>query len=33
MNVDSIKNGIVIDHIKAGQGMNLYKLLNLDALD
>ena len=33
MNVDSIKNGIVIDHIKAGQGMNLYQLLNLDALD
>ncbi len=33
MNVDSIKNGIVIDHIKAGQGMNLYMLLKLDALD
>ena len=33
MNVDSIKNGVVIDHISAGKGMKLYKLLNLDALD
>ena len=33
MNVDSIKNGVVIDHISAGKGMTLYKLLNLDALD
>ena len=33
MNVDSIKNGVVIDHISAGKGMMLYKLLNLDALD
>lgn len=33
MNVDSIKNGIVIDHISAGKGMRLYQLLNLDALD
>ncbi len=33
MNIDSIKNGIVIDHITAGKGMELYKLLNLDNLD
>jgi len=33
MNVDSIKNGIVIDHITAGLGMKVYNLLGLDALD
>ena len=33
MNIDSIKNGIVIDHITAGRGMKIYKLLNLDELD
>lgn len=33
MKIDSIKNGIVIDHIKAGQSMKLYKLLELDRLD
>lgn len=33
MNIDSIKNGIVIDHIAAGRGMKLYRLLNLEALD
>jgi len=33
MNVDSIQNGIVIDHITAGQGMRLYELLGLDGLD
>ena len=33
MNVDSVKNGIVIDHITAGLGMNVYNLLGLDALD
>ncbi len=33
MNIDSIKNGIVIDHIAAGKGMQLYYLLGLDALD
>ena len=32
MNIDSIKNGIVIDHITAGKGMELYALLNLDSL-
>lgn len=33
MNVDSIKNGVVIDHITAGCGMKLYELLELDSLD
>ena len=33
MNIDSIKNGIVIDHITAGKGMTIYKLLGLDKLD
>lgn len=33
MNIDSITNGIVIDHITAGRGMRLYELLKLDALD
>lgn len=33
MNVDSIKNGIVIDHISAHKGMQIYELLNLDCLD
>ena len=33
MNIDSIKNGIVIDHITAGKGMELYQLLKLDRLD
>ena len=33
MNIDSIQNGIVIDHIKAGSAMELYDLLGLDALD
>lgn len=33
MNIDSIKNGIVIDHITAGRGMELYRLLGLDDMD
>ncbi len=33
MNIDSIKNGIVIDHISAGKGMQIYNLLGLDSLD
>lgn len=33
MNIDSIKNGIVIDHIPAGRGMKLYELLGLGKLD
>lgn len=33
MNIDSIQNGIVIDHIAAGRGMQLYHLLHLDQLE
>lgn len=33
MNIDSITNGYVIDHITAGRGMKLYDLLGLDNLD
>lgn len=33
MNIDSINNGVVIDHITAGRGMRLYNLLGLDGLD
>ncbi len=33
MNIDSIRNGVVIDHITAGSGMKLYELLGLDGLD
>ena len=33
MNIDSIKNGIVIDHIKAKKGMEIYKALNLKEED
>ncbi|MBR6740463.1 MAG: aspartate carbamoyltransferase regulatory subunit [Clostridia bacterium] len=33
MNIDSINNGIVLDHITAGKSMQIYKLLNLDRLD
>ena len=33
MNIDPIKNGIVIDHIPAGSGMKLYELLGLSELD
>ena len=33
MNIDSINNGIVIDHITAGNGMKLYDLLGLGELD
>ena len=33
MNIDSIKNGFVIDHIKAGDGMRIYSFLGLDKLD
>lgn len=32
MNIDSIKNGIVIDHITAGLAMEIYHLLGLDGL-
>lgn len=33
MTVDSIKNGFVIDHIKQGNGMKIYKMLGLESLD
>ncbi len=33
MNIDSIKNGYVIDHIKAGMAMEIYRVLKLDRLD
>ena len=33
MHIDSIRNGIVLDHIKAGKAMELYRLLGLDGLD
>ena len=33
MRIDSIKNGIVIDHIPAGKAMHLYNMLGLDALE
>ena len=33
MNIDSIKDGFVIDHITAGKGMELYHLLKLEDLD
>ena len=33
MNIDSLHNGIVIDHIKAGRSMEIYHFLNLDELD
>ena len=32
MNIDSIENGVVIDHISAGRGMQLYELLDLGSL-
>lgn len=33
MTVDEIKNGIVMDHITAGKGMQIYNLLGLDSLE
>ncbi len=33
MHIDSIKNGVVIDHIKAGKSMEVYTYLELDKLD
>ncbi len=33
MNIDAISNGIVIDHIPAGAGMDIYHMLGLDTLD
>ena len=33
MNIDSIKNGYVIDHIESGKGMQIYETLGLNKLD
>lgn len=33
MYIDSIENGIVLDHITAGRGMRVYETLGLDAMD
>lgn len=33
MNIDSISNGVVLDHIQAGRSMEIYKHLHLDQLD
>ncbi|MDO4554056.1 MAG: aspartate carbamoyltransferase regulatory subunit [Lachnospiraceae bacterium] len=33
MRIDSIKNGIVLDHIKAGKSMEIYEDLGLSKLD
>ena len=33
MNIDGVKNGIVLDHIKAGKSMQVYELLGLDKVD
>ncbi len=33
MTIDSIKNGVVIDHIKSGKAMEIYSLLSLENTD
>jgi aspartate carbamoyltransferase regulatory subunit len=33
MKIDSIQNGVVLDHIQAGKSMDIYKYLHLDELD
>ena len=33
MTIDSTQNGYVLDHIPAGMGMRIYKLLGLDKTD
>ena len=33
MNIDSIQNGVVLDHIQAGKSMEIYNYLHLDQLD
>ena len=33
MNIGHIENGIVLDHITAGNSMNIYNVLKLDKLD
>ena len=33
MNIDSIQNGVVLDHIQSGKSMEIYKYLHLNELD
>ncbi len=33
MNIDTIKNGYVIDHISAGNAIKIYRMLNLEELN
>ncbi len=33
MNIDTIENGYVIDHITAGNAIKIYRLLNLENID
>ena len=33
MNIDSIKNGFVLDHIKPEKGMEIYRFLGLDEVE
>ena len=33
MQIDPITDGIVLDHIQAGKGMELYHILKLDELE
>lgn len=33
MTIDSIKNGIVLDHISSGKSMEIYRILELDRLE
>ncbi len=33
MNIDTIRNGVVIDHITAGKSMLIYRMLGFDKLD
>ncbi len=33
MNIDSIQNGVVLDHIQSGRSMEVYQHLHLDRLD
>ncbi|MDD2396794.1 MAG: aspartate carbamoyltransferase regulatory subunit [Tissierellia bacterium] len=33
LNIDSVEKGLVIDHIKAGKAMEIYRYLNLDKMD
>ena len=33
MNIDGVKTGIVLDHIKSGKSMQIYELLGLDKIN